>query len=586
MALHGPILYRANSPLMNEETGMSYTNWPIVWKVVSLLLILGGVSLGAAYYATSQFSAIDAAVTAIINGPAAGSTHGARTGRFILTAETAIYQDILSTTDEGSRQAAALLKEAVVGFDEETAAQRQRVPAFTDAIDAGVRKFHAALDGPCAATLRIAKADAGPAAIAKAAAMMEKACKPGFNEVLKDLVVVNKGIISETERRSAEADAIVSSSARLTLGSIAGAIVLVIALAVYLARNAIVAPIQATMAGMTALGQGQLGIAVTGGDRGDEIGAMARQLEVLRAQLQTAENTRLAIVGREQAERALLARRAKLSQDFIGRMQGIAGGFAKSSGEVAESAHSLSAAAEETSRQAEAVSGAAQQAAANVQTVASASEELTASVREITLQVNQSAKVADTAFHEAQASNVRIAALADAASTIGDVINLIRGIADQTNLLSLNATIEAARAGEAGKGFAVVATEVKMLASETAKATADIAARVSEIQSATNDTVKSMNEISAVITNIKETTTAIATAVEQQGAATIEISRNCQEAATGTVQVTDNIAGVGQAAEMTGSASVQLMTLSNGLSNQAVDLRQAVEGFVKDFAAA
>jgi methyl-accepting chemotaxis protein len=554
--------------------------------VVSLLLILGGVSLGAAYYATSQFLVIDAAENAIIEGPAAGSTHGARTGRFILTAQSAIYQNIVSMTDESHRLAASLLKEAVVGFDDQTAAQRQRVPAFAEAIDAGVRKFHAGLDGPCAETIRIADAHNSLEGMAKAGALMEKACKPVFDEVLKNLIVVNKGIIGERERRSAEADAIVASSARLTLGSIACAIVLVIALAVYLARHAIVAPIRATMEGMTALGRGELGITVTGGDRGDEIGAMAGALEMLREQLQAAEKTRLAIVVREQEERALLARRANLSNDFIARMQGLAGGFAKSSGEVAESAQTLSAAAEETSRQAEAVSGAAEHAAANVQTVASASEELTASVREITLQVNQSAKVADSAFHEAKASNARIAALAAAASTIGDVINLIRGIADQTNLLSLNATIEAARAGEAGKGFAVVATEVKQLASQTAKATADIAARVSEIQSATDDTVKSMGEIGAIITNIKETTSAIASAVEQQGAATIEISRNCQEAAAGTVQVTDNIAGVGHAAEATGSASVQLMTLSAGLSKQAADLRQAVEGFVKDFAAA
>ncbi|WP_210302498.1 methyl-accepting chemotaxis protein [Rhodoblastus sphagnicola] len=552
---------------------------------MSLLLLLGSVSLGAAYYATAQFSVIDAAATAIIDGPAAASTHGARAARFIVAAQSAIYQNIVSTTDEGNRLADSLLKEAVAGFDEQAAAQRQRVPAFAEAIDAGARKFHAALDGPCAETIRIA-ADNNLEGMVKATTLMEKACKPVFNELLKDAVVVNEGIIGERERRTAEAKATAASSARLTLGGIIAATLLIVGLAVYLARNAIVAPIRATMEAMNALGQGQLGIAVTGADRGDEIGAMARTLEVLREKLQAAEKARLAVAAREQEERVLLARREKLSHDFITRMQALAGGFTKSSGEVAEAAHSLSAAAEETSRQAEAVSGAAGQAAANVQTVASASEELTASVREITLQVNQSAKVADTAFHEAQSSNARIAALSEAASTIGDVINLIRGIADQTNLLSLNATIEAARAGEAGKGFAVVATEVKLLASQTAKATADIAARISEIQSATNDTVKSMNEIGAIITNIKETTSVIASAVEQQGAATIEISRNCQEAAAGTVQVTDNIAGVGQAAETTGSASVQLMTLSTGLSNQAIDLSRVVEGFVKDYAAA
>ena len=172
------------------------------------------------------------------------------------------------------------------------------------------------------------------------------------------------------------------------------------------------------------------------------------------------------------------------------------------------------------------------------------------------------------------------------ADKIGDVVQLINTIAGQTNLLALNATIESARAGEAGKGFAVVASEVKQLASQTARATDEISAKISEIQQSTQGTVTSMAEIMRVIANMKQISSSIAGAVEEQGAATGEIAQNCQRAANGTQQVTQNITGVGQAAQLTGSASTELLALSEGLSGQASDLKQVVERFMQDLQAA
>ncbi|MDR3372155.1 MAG: methyl-accepting chemotaxis protein [Ancalomicrobiaceae bacterium] len=267
-------------------------------------------------------------------------------------------------------------------------------------------------------------------------------------------------------------------------------------------------------------------------------------------------------------------------------MQSLSSGFAHSSGEVADAAKNLSATAEETSRQAQAVAAAAEQAAANVQTVAASSEEMATSAHEVNGSIDHAARLVASAFKEAETANVGVAGLASAASAIGSVIDLIKGIASQTNLLALNATIEAARAGEAGRGFAVVAAEVKQLANQTSSATDEIAMKIAEIQSATGGSVTSICEIVRVLTDLRTVASAISSTAGQQGAATVEIARNCQQAATGTSQVTENISGVGQAAELTGSAATQLMTLSTGLSSQAGDLRETVESFVKDFAAA
>jgi methyl-accepting chemotaxis protein len=336
---------------------------------------------------------------------------------------------------------------------------------------------------------------------------------------------------------------------------------------------------------MSAVGRGDYNSKIDAG-RQDEIGSMARTLAILGSGLQDGERSRNEQAARAETSRIRLEKRERLSSDFIAHMQQLAGGFSKSSTKVADAARSLAGTAEETSRQAQTVSTSATDAANNVQTVASASEELAASVREITHQVNNSARISETAFREAEASNERINTLAANASAIGDVVNLIKGIANQTNLLALNATIEAARAGEAGRGFAVVASEVKQLALQTAKATDEISHKVEEIQHATTSTVASISEIVSTIALVKEGAIAIAASVEQQGSAIAEVARSCQHAAVGTQDVTHNIAQVGEAANMTGAASTELMTLSGGLSSQATELTEAVSTFVRNLVAA
>lgn len=250
--------------------------------------------------------------------------------------------------------------------------------------------------------------------------------------------------------------------------------------------------------------------------------------------------------------------------------------------ELQATAQTLSASAEETSRQSTSVSAAAEEASTNVQTVAAAAEELTNTISTVNQQVKRSADIAKRAVQNANDANKAVQGLSQVANKIGAVVELITDIAEQTNLLALNATIEAARAGDAGKGFAVVASEVKSLASQTSKATEEIALQISEIQQETAHAVSSIKSITDIITQMDEISGSIQHSITEQASATNEIAKNIQEASTGTAEVSHNITGVQQAASETGSAATQTLQAARQLSEMAVKLETEVNGFIKD----
>jgi methyl-accepting chemotaxis protein len=404
---------------------------------------------------------------------------------------------------------------------------------------------------------------------------------------MQRVIIAFSNEMQQAERRTGgEATATVAGAKTASLIVTALALLIGIAASILLARMITVALTKLSRI-MTQLAAHDLTVAIPLVKNRDEIGEMARAVEVfkdgmIKADQLSTEQEKM----KAQAEADRRAAMAGVADELERSVRSVVDAVATAATQMQSSAQSMSVAAEETQRQAATVSSAATQTSTNVQTVATAAEEMTSSISEIARQVTQASQIAQQAVTDAEHTNGTVNTLADAAQKIGQVVQLIQDIASQTNLLALNATIEAARAGEAGKGFAVVASEVKSLATQTSKATEEIAGQIASIQTVTGEAVTAIQAIGGTIGRISEISTAIASAVEEQGAATQEIARNTQQAAKGTEEVSANISGVSTAVGQTGSTAANVKASAEQLGRQSGTLRDDVDRFLAKIRAA
>jgi methyl-accepting chemotaxis protein len=555
-------------------------NLKIFFKVGLIVAVLGAVMVGSVGFAVLRMNQVGSEYADLVSRVDASATVMARGARRIENYRASAFQLLTENTEAGNARLLArnvddqkVFEKIMTKVEADLPEKSQRIAEVTDKF----KKVFAA----CEPVIKFASTTRTVEENQQAVQRMSAECDGLIDPAIDDQAKLVEELVNFAHDTSEQLGH--TSRASIMTVAIAAVVGLLLSLAgaTWIAVNGLSNPISRLKAVMERLAANDLAIDVPSRERRDEVGDMARTVEVFKTNAMEVARLR---EEQQAAEAAAVERRRHdmyaLADQFEGAVGEIIATVSSASTQLEASANTLTVTTTKAQDVTRTVASASEEASANVQSVASATEEMSSSINEISRQVQESARIASDAVSQAQKTNTRVADLAKAASRIGDVIELINTIAGQTNLLALNATIEAARAGDAGRGFAVVASEVKALADQTGKATGEISQQIAQMQQATNESVDAIREIGTIINRMSEIASTIASAVEEQGAATREIARNVQQAAQGTQQVSANIIEVEHGATETGSASNQVLSAAQLLSRDSGRLKEQVSKFL------
>ena len=560
----------------------------ILTKVLSIVAVLSGIAAGMACLGISSLGQLNEDAERM-QASASRALLAARANQNVIALNRAEFRSALDPRDENRLAARTIIEDQLKQYQERFQELSKTPDEKAQAMLPAVREAFDAYKAQLQSTLAAIDAQQSAKLTDSAEKLREIAMKSrtAAEHLQTKMRAMADRLNARVEENAESARGRYESTSRLLIIMAVAGVVIGGVMGFSVGQYGVAKPIRAIVALLQQLAAGNFEIEVHSTDRGDEVGEVAKAAAVFK------ENGIAKITmeaeQKENEQRAAAQRRSdmmQLAEKFERAVGEIVETVSSASTELEASAGSLTTTAERSQELATTVAAASEEASTNVQSVASATEELSSSVNEISRQVQESARMASEAVGQAQNTTARVSELSQAATRIGDVVELINTIAGQTNLLALNATIEAARAGEAGRGFAVVASEVKALAEQTAKATGEIGQQIAGIQAATQDSVSAIKEISGTIERLSEISSTIAAAVEEQGAATQEISRNVQQAAQGTQQVSANITDVQRGATETGTASSQVLTAAQSLSGDSGRLKTEVSKFLTNVRAA